>query len=125
MVKKLKVSTWFNKNKIIIRNVIIVIVSLIALYWIIFALTPKQTIPVELKNKIDSLSQANIQLEKNQKRLDSTITLYQNDIENINKKIGLIKQTKIIINKQYHEKIDSVSNYTPSELDGFFSNRYK
>ena len=41
------------------------------------------------------------------------------------KDIKKIKDLKTIVKENYHEKIINVVNFTETELDSFFTNRYK
>jgi archaellum component FlaC len=60
----------------------------------------------------------NQQITEEIKQIDSEIDNIDNDINNVTKNITIIK-------KQTNEKIDSVNNFNFSDLEKFFTDRYK
>jgi len=68
--------------------------------------------------EIDSVQMDNKKLVEEIKNIDSEIDNIDGDINNVTKNINIIK-------KQTDEKIDSVNNFSFSDLEKFFSDRYK
>jgi cell division protein FtsB len=123
MDKKLNtVSSFFSKNH---KTLLIVGFGLIALYWVIFIITPNVTMSDQDKQKIDSLNVVIQGLHDENAKLDSTIVGLNKQIDLVDKQIEDIKHKKTIVKKEYHEKINRVDTYTEPELDSFFSDRYK
>lgn len=79
----------------------------------------------EYYQKIDSLNLFINRIEVQQKKLDSNIVHYKQEIIKIDHNIEKIKTEKTTINNIYHEKINDVNNYTDDELDSFFTTRYR
>jgi predicted PurR-regulated permease PerM len=103
----------------------LLIISLFIVYWLIFVLTPKTKISIDNQNKIDSLNILILNIQKSQEILDNKIDLIDSDINKVDKDIKNIKDQKTIVKENYHEKIINVVNFTETELDSFFTNRYK
>jgi len=103
----------------------LIFIGLFILYWLIFVLTPKTKISIDNQNKIDSLNVLIINIQKSQEILDSKIDSINLDINKVDKDIKKIKEQKTILKEIYHEKIIDVVNFTETELDSFFTNRYK
>ena len=71
-----------------------------------------------LEKKVDSLHTKNNFLEKESDSLVGKITFYTNRINKLNDRINVIQiETK--------RKIDAVNNYSTSELQQFFTDRYR
>jgi len=110
--------------KINYKTILKVLFGLFLLYWVIFVLTPKVSMNLGEKSKIDSLNMMMKELIKEQDKLDSTIILYNEEINNLDKNISTIKGEKTIIKEIYHDEINRVVNYNDDQLDSFFTNRY-
>ncbi len=76
------------------------------------------------KLKIDSINTIIKGIEKEQKKLDSNIVSYNNEIKKVDNTISNLKAEKTIITNNYHEKIDSVNHYNDDQLRWFFAKRY-
>jgi len=113
-----------SKVKKYIRPTLYVIGGLILLYGLIYLFTKKDQMSPEMKAAIDSLTKANVQLVEKQKQLDSTISVYKLQVDAVDGKIDNIKEKTIIIREYYHEQIQAVDKYTPTEVEGFFKHRY-
>lgn len=74
--------------------------------------------------KIDSLNNLIKEMENHRIKLDSTISMFNTQIENVDSNINKISGQKTIIKEIYHEKINRVNSYTDSEIDSFFTKRY-
>ena len=71
-----------------------------------------------IQTEIDSIQQAN-------KALTEQILTIDKEIDNIDGDINSVTKNITIIKKQTDEKIDSVNNYNFSDLEKFFTDRYK
>ena len=71
-----------------------------------------------IQTEIDSVNMLNQKLTEQIVNLDKEIDNIDGDITNVTKNITIIK-------KQTDEKIDSVNNYNFSDLEKFFTDRYK
>ena len=123
MDKKLNtVGSFFSKNY---KTLLIVGIGLVALYWLIFVITPSVTMSDKDKQKIDSLNVVIQGLHDENAKLDSTIVGINKEIDLVDKQIEDIKHKKTKVKQKYHEEINRVDSYTEPELDSFFSDRYK
>lgn len=107
-----------------IKNILIVIFALSILYWMFFIVTPASNMAEETYKKIDSLNHNIDSVEALNKKLDSQLVNYNNQISEIDRSIDRIKNQKETIKEIYHETITNVDNYDNSQLDSFFTNRY-
>lgn len=92
--------------------------------YLYFILSPKIDMAVESQKKIDSLNKTITLIESEQLKLDSHITKYNSEVEQIDDNILKIKTEKTIIREIFHEKIDNVNHYNITQLDSFFTSRY-
>jgi vacuolar-type H+-ATPase subunit I/STV1 len=123
MNKNLNVlGSFFSKNY---KTLLFLLFGLFLTYWVIFVITPSVTMSNKEKTQIDSLNVVIQGLHKENLKLDSTVLNLNNEIKLVDKQIEKLKNKKVTIKKEYHEKITRVDNYTESELDSFFSDRYK
>ena len=123
MNKNLNVlGSFFSKNY---KTLLFLLFGLFMTYWVIFVITPSVTMSNKEKTQIDSLNVVIQGLHKENLKLDSTVLNLNNEIKLVDKQIEKLKNKKVTIKKEYHEKITRVDNYTESELDSFFSDRYK
>ncbi len=76
------------------------------------------------KKKIDSLSYVIVNLQEEQIKLNSSLQSYQIKIDSLDYQIDSTKHEISNIRTYYGKKIQDITNYTPTELDKFFSNRY-
>jgi peptidoglycan hydrolase CwlO-like protein len=107
------------------KTIITVLVGLFLLYWVIFILTPRNTMVIEDRKKIDSLNNVVNEMYKEQDKLENKIIDINKDIDKIENNVTKIKKDKTKVANKYHEEIIRVDEYTEPELDSFFSNRYK
>lgn len=75
--------------------------------------------------QIDSLNNAIIGYRNKQLELDTKIANYQLDIRRLDFQIDSANNKIIEIRNYYGKRIKDVSRYSTSELDDFFSKRYK
>ena len=71
-----------------------------------------------IQNEIDSVQMENHKLTEQIVTIDQEIDKVDGQILNVSKNITIIK-------KQTDEKIDSVNNFSFSDLEKFFTDRYK
>jgi peptidoglycan hydrolase CwlO-like protein len=77
------------------------------------------------KQEIDSLNNMLINLQQKQFELDKSVLSHQSTIDSLVNEISYTNQKIIDIRAYYDAKIKDINNYTPSQLNEFFSNRYK
>jgi hypothetical protein len=111
-----------NQNKI--KIALIVIVSIIAMYWMIRLFTPKPQMPAEYKVAIDMLNTTNNSLISRQKQIDSVTQAYNDKINELIIRISNIKEKTIVIKEYYHEVSQAADKFTPTQVDSFFKARY-
>lgn len=121
---KKQVATIATNIKNNYKAILITIASFILLYGIIYIATRKPQMPANLQTTIDSLTAANKLLIEHQKQIDSTITVYEAEVKQVDTRIDNVKEKTTIIKEYYHEQSQQVDTYTPTELDSFFKARY-
>jgi len=119
----IEVPTVSTLNKIL-KYVAVAILSIVVLYGAVWIITPKPTMPAELKAQIDSLIAINKQLELEQLKLDSAIARYEDAVIRLDDKISKVKNQTTIIKEIHHDKIKEVSNLNSAQVDSFFKTRY-
>lgn len=119
-----KVIDWFKFYKDFFKYALYGAVGLFALYGLIFIISLKPGMPAEIKAQIDSLNAVNKQLIERQKQIDSTIKVYEAEVEQVDSQIDNIKEKTTIIREYYHEVGQQASQYTPTQVDSFFKARY-
>jgi peptidoglycan hydrolase CwlO-like protein len=117
------------KDKSITLNVSHLIMGAIILFLLWFALlkpTKNDSSKYDKqKQQIDSLTYVIKDLQKEQIELDKSIKFHQNKIDSLDCEIDSTNQQITNIRNYYGKKIRDIANYTPSQLDNFFSKRYK
>jgi exonuclease VII small subunit len=93
-------------------------------YWLIYVITPKLGMSELDKYKIDLLNKKIDDINKDQKKLDSSIAEYNKGIKIIDNNIENLKNQKIKVKEIYHEKIISIDTFNSKQLDKFFTDRY-
>ena len=134
--KRYSPTLWLTKMfcKINRRLIVDIIVILIPIFLIYLYFTAMSTLPEikqtfkENKNiqlKVDSIKADNefivnrmYELEKNQAIFFQMVNKNNELIQENNKQLSKLK-------KAYNDKINSVSTYDVSQLDSFFTNRYR
>jgi predicted nucleic acid-binding Zn-ribbon protein len=116
------------KNKTIELNISHLVMGAIILLLLWFLLKPTN---VDLskydkqKKEIDSLSNVISGLQKEQIYLNQSIIQSKNKIDSLDNEITNTNQEITNIREYYGKKIRDILNYTPQQLDDFFSKRYK
>lgn len=124
-----KIFCMINRKTLI--DIIIVIIPIL-LIWIYFTGTKT---PQEVKDalnsnkkielKVDSIKQDNQFIVERMYELEKKQTLF---FDLINQNNTLIKENNrelLRLKRIYHEKINSINDYNVSQLDSFFSKKYK
>lgn len=101
-----------------------IIIGLWVVYGVIWLGTRQPQMPADIKATIDSLTAANKQLLEKQKQIDSTIAVYQTEIDQIDFQVSNIKEKTTIVREYYHEVGQQAGKYTPTQVDSFFKARY-
>jgi hypothetical protein len=114
---------FITKNQNNIKLILIVLVSLVAMYWMIRLFTPKPQMPAEYKVQLDMLNKSNSDLVAKQKQIDSTIAVYNGKIGELDVKISSIKEKTTIIKEYFHEVSQAADKFTPTQVDSFFKAR--
>lgn len=109
-----------NNYKVILIGLLV----LFLLYWMIFILTPLTKMNEESRFEIRELNKKIEEVKIQQEVLQTEIEKYEKKIEETNYNLKQIKQIKINVGNEYGKKINSVTNYTNTELDRFFTERY-
>jgi len=122
MIQTLKLMV--KKNSKTIGKLFIAIGGVIFLYLFILLVTSKQGMPADIKATIDSLTAVNKQLIEHQKQIDSTINVYEAEVDQIDFQVDNIKEKTTIIREYYHEVGQQAEQYTPTQVDSFFKARY-
>lgn len=110
-----------NKYK---KYILYFVLGLVLVYGIIWLSTRQPQMPAEYKAAIDSLTKANATLIEHQKQIDSTIKVYEAEVQQVDFQIDHIKEKTTIIKEYYHEQSAAVSSFEPSQVDSFFKSRY-
>jgi predicted membrane-bound spermidine synthase len=116
-MKKMMKSDWITK-------IIIVAAALIGL-WLLYGLFEDNTAKYEkYQHTIDSLSHEVVKLDSMHVKQDSIIVVYKDSIVYMDN-IIIEEKTKFVkIKNKYNEIRSHVDNYSSSQLDSFFTNRY-
>ena len=101
-----------------------VVIGLLAILGILWVTTRQPQMPANIKATIDSLSAVNKQLLERQKQIDSTIAVYETEINQIDNQVDNIKEKTTIVREYYHEVGQQASQYNPTQVDSFFKDRY-
>jgi hypothetical protein len=101
-----------------------VVIGLLAILGILWVTTRQPQMPINIKATIDSLSAINKQLLERQKQIDSTIAVYETEINQIDNQVDNIKEKTTIVREYYHEVGQQSGKYTPTQVDSFFKARY-
>ena len=106
------------------KTILYVIGGVLFLYIFILVTTRKPQMSADIKATIDSLTAANKELLEKQKQIDSTITIYETKVNEVDFQIDNIKEKTTIVREYYHEVGQQAGKYTPTQIDSFFKSRY-
>ena len=106
------------------KTILIILITIVLLSIVFYILTPNSKLAEQTYQKIDSLNNLITKLEEQQKHLDSNIVNYNNRILSLDSSIDQIRKEKTTIKEIYHEKIINVDNFSNTQIDKFFTERY-
>jgi hypothetical protein len=124
-VTKKELVNFIQQNKSKGKIGLYIIGGLLVLFGLLWITTRKPQIPADIKATIDSLINVNKQLIEHQKQIDSTIDAYKAEVKQVDNQIDHIKEKTTIIREYYHEVSQQTEQYTPTQVDSFFKDRYK
>lgn len=110
-----------NINK---QNILLFVIVILVAYNI-FTTSGIKTDVAGYNAKIDSIQHEidSVQLENH--KLNEQIVVIDKEIDKVDGNINNVTKNITIIKNQTNEKIDSVNNYNFSDLEKFFTDRYK
>jgi hypothetical protein len=110
-----------NKTTIVLSAIIAVLLG----YIVFFTGGNTEDKYAKQKHEIDSLTVQILKLQNQQEIQDALIQHREDSIELLSQKIELKDKKIKEIRKYYGDKIKTTSDFTPVQLDSFFTNRYK
>lgn len=105
-------------------NILLVLIACLAAYTI-FQGSKIRTDVAGYNAKIDSIQTEIDSVQLVNEKLTEQIVTIDKEIDKVDGNINNVTKNITIIKNQTHEKIDSVNNYNFSDLEKFFSDRYK
>ena len=115
---------FIKKNESKSKLGLYIVLGLLAILGVLWVTTRQPQMPTNIKATIDSLSAINKQLLERQKQIDSTIAVYETEINQIDNQVDNIKEKTTIVREYYHEVGQQSGKYTPTQVDSFFKARY-
>lgn len=110
--------------KINYGKMIAIAVVIVGLWLINIVVQNEHTNIINYRKTIDSLNIELVKIDSIHKKQNNTIILYKDSIVYVDKLIE-INKIKIIKIKEKHDKTrDNIIQYSNTQLDSFFSNRY-
>lgn len=110
--------------KINYSKMIAIAVVIVGLWLINIVVQNEHTNIINYRKTIDSLNIELVKIDSIHKKQNNTIILYKDSIVYVDKLIE-INKIKIIKIKEKHDKTrDNIIQYSNTQLDSFFSNRY-
>jgi len=109
--------------KEVLTNILLVLIIGLIIYSLMMSVAIKTDVGAyykridKIQTKIDSANYVNKQLDLKLAKLDSNISFLNDEIQNVEKNINIIK-------KRTNEKVVSVDTFSNSELEEFFAKRY-
>jgi chromosome segregation ATPase len=113
----------FLKNNF--KNILFFLIGIIVLYLTVYFATPKPEMSELDKYKLEQLDKDIELLIENQKKLDSKISEYKEEISKIDSALVGVKNEKTIIKEYYKDKSDEIIGMKRSQIDSLFHKRYK
>lgn len=114
----------FEKYKFIIA-VGLTVIGMLILFSVYIDKQPLQAKYSKQLLAIDSLNNQIKDLNKQQLRQDSIILSQYKKLKDLDIQVKETQTKLTKTRKDYENKIKAVRSYTPTELDSFFTNRYK
>jgi hypothetical protein len=113
------------KKSDIIKVVLALLVILMATYIFVEPGKPDYNFDQGMINKVDSLDSINRQLLFENSKLDSMVEHYNNVITDLDWRLEELAKRKQETSDYYDKKLDGSKEYTTTEIDSFFINRYQ
>lgn len=109
---------------------ILSVLLLVSIYFIVDGRKTSNTTDYDgqvarLNARIDSFQHVYDSLETEVKSMDSVMESYRSDIAKNETKIANLRNRLADVKDKYENIIDSVKHYTTSDMQRFFSDRYK
>lgn len=116
-----------NLQKIVNISILLILLMLV---YDIFLKNESNIKEVMAKNniidhKIDSVNQRNVELTEKIETLKKNDTVFMTLVTENNKLIINNNKELVKIQREYHETIASINNYSLNDLDTFFTKKYK
>ena len=105
-------------------NILLALIACLAAYTI-FQNHGLKTDVAAYNQKIDLIQKEIDSVETINKEITSQIVTIDKEIDKVDANVNNVTKNITIIKTQTNEKIDSVNNFNFSDLDKFFSDRYK
>lgn len=105
-------------------NILLVIIIVLAA-WNIFTTNGIRTDVAGYNQKIDSIQNEIDSVHYENLKLNEQMVIIDKEIDKVDANVNNVTKNITIIKNQTHEKIDSVNNYNFSDLEKFFTDRYK
>ena len=113
------------KTHLIFLAIYTAVVVFITWYFVNPQPTNDNGLTTESQQMIDSLAREINILEYRQYEKDSLIANYKGEIDSLDTQIVTLNNKVIKIKKEYEKEIIYIRNYTTTELNEFFTERYK
>ena len=104
---------------------IAILVVIIGLWLVNRIVQDEHTKTTNYKKTIDSLNTEIVKLDSAHKKQDSVIVIYKDSIIYLDKLIEVNKTEIIKIKEKYAKIRPTIIQYSNTQLDSFFSNRYR
>ena len=105
-------------------NLLLILIAVLAAYSI-FQGSKIRTDVAGYNAKIDSIQKEIDSVQLLNEKINEQITVVDKEIDKVDGQINNVTKNITIIKNQTHEKIDSVNNFNFSDLEKFFTERYK
>ena len=109
------------KNK---SNIVLILIVILSAFSIFQGNGIRKDV-IGYKEKIESIQRDIDSIRKENDKLNKQILMIDNNINKVDGQIIDVTKNINILKKQTNEKIDSVNNFNFSDLEKFFSDRYK
>ncbi len=94
------------------------------LYLVVYLATPKPQMSELDKYKLEQLNNEIHTLVESQKKLDSQIESYKQELTKIDSTIAKVRNQKTIVKEYYKEKGEEIDKMTKSQIDSLLHKRY-
>jgi chromosome segregation ATPase len=107
------------------RNILFLILFGAVAFYVVSDYITSRSLSEEFKRELHRLDSISNQLESQQMSYDSLIITEQGKLEELEVKLGGIKDKTNQLNRMYKDLKDKADKYTPTQIDSFFRQRYK